>query len=501
MSSPDKFKPKIGLITLTDTPRALAVVAEREEAITKKHNDYKKFLSENGIDVIDASDFIETKPGWVSFYNSEDIGKAVDLFLANHVEAVIVGCWHWSEPMFVVEIARAINKPILLYSDEDPAWAATCLITAAGASLWETSPNRAAQVHERFYGDREGSLKWIRGVSALEKMKKSTLMLWGGSYALRMEYLQDDYPKLKSYLIGDILIEDQYVLIKGAEKIKDERIDGFIDWLKSGKVKLNFDDKMFTPSALRRQIGLYFAAKDRIAQLGKNLSGASVKCFDELSDVYGTDPCFLPAFLPYDHDSEGAKAAINTICEGDIKGLLTMVLLTNMTGGKPSLFGDVSYIGKDYFIISNCGASSVCYACRSRSEADVLKNLTIEANCEGASGGAVGYKCPPGEMTVARLIRSKGKHFMLMGLGSALEVTEEISSKFYFGKTWPHTAVNLNVDQQLLVQALGANHVVATFGNYLKEMQYACTLAGIEVFRIDSNEAITKWLDRVRYLD
>ena len=332
-------------------------------------------------------------------------------------------------------------------------------------------------------------------------MKKSTLILWGGSYALRMEYLQDDYPRLKSYLVGDILIEDQYVLIKGAEKIKNERIDNFIEWLKSGKAKLNFDNKMFTPDSLRRQIGLYFAAKDRIAQLGKNLSGASVKCFDELSDVYGVDPCFLPAFLPYDQDSEGTKAAINTICEGDIKGLLTMVLLTNMTGGIPSLFGDVSYIGKDYFIISNCGGSSVCYACRSCSVGDVLKNLTIEANCEGASGGAVGYKCPPGEMTVARLVRSKGKHFMLMGLGSAIEATKEISSKFYFGKTWPHTAVKLNSDQQLLVQALGANHVVATFGNYLKEMQYACTLAGIEVFRIDSNDGIIKWLDRVRYLD
>jgi L-fucose isomerase-like protein len=104
-------------------------------------------------------------------------------------------------------------------------------------------------------------------------------------------------------------------------------------------------------------------------------------------------------------------------------------------------------------------------------------------------------------MTVARLVRSKGKHFMLVGLGSAIEVTKEISSKFYFGKTWPHTAVKLNSDQQLLVQALGANHVVATFGNYLKELQYACTLAGIEVFRIDSNDGIIKWLDRVRYLD
>jgi hypothetical protein len=32
-------------------------------------------------------------------------------------------------------------------------------------------------------------------------------------------------------------------------------------------------------------------------------------------------------------------------------------------------------------------------------------------------------------------------------------------------------------------------------------MQHACTIAGVEVFRIDSNDGIKKWLDRVRNLD
>lgn len=494
------LKPKIGLISLTDTPRALALANEMEIAIAKKHYDFKDFLIKNDIEVFDAAEFVKKDKNQVGFYNSEDISSAVDFFNQSHIEALIIGCWHWSEPMFVVEIARALNKPILLYSDEDPAWAATCLITAAGASLWETSPNRASQVHERFYGDKEGVLRWVRGVCAIEKLRRSKFILWGGSYALRMEYLQDDYPKLKSFLLDDIIIEDQYILIKEAEKISQDRIEKFVNWLKDNGVKLNFDDKMFNPSVLKKQASLYFAAKDRINSFGKSISGVSVKCFNELSDVYGVDPCFLPAFIPYNEDSEGPKRAVNTICEGDIKGLITMVLLSNIKRGVPSLFGDVSYIGKDYFIISNCGASSIQYACRSCSTCDILENLTIEANCEGASGGAVGYKCPPGQMTVARLVRSKGNYFMLAGVGNALEITEEISSKFYYGKTWPHTAIKINCSQQLLVQALGANHIVAVFGDYLKELSYACILAGIEFYRIDSDSEIEKWLNRVRYL-
>ncbi len=170
----------------------------------------------------------------------------------------------------------------------------------------------------------------------------------GGSYALRMEYLQDDFPKLKSFLIGDIIVEDQYILIRKAEQIESSRLDKFVDWLKTGGAKLNFDTKVFTPKVLRKQAALYLSAKDRIGEVGGKVSGVSVKCFDELSDIYGVDPCFLPAFIPYSEDSEGAKEAISAVCEGDIKVLLSSILLSNISGGVPALFGDVSYIGKDY---------------------------------------------------------------------------------------------------------------------------------------------------------
>lgn len=494
------LRPRVGLISITDTPRALAFVEEREEVIAKKHNNFKKYLKDNEIEVVDASVYIPREKGWVSFYSSEDIQKAVDVFFQHHIEAVIVGCWHWSEPMFVVELVRELNKPILLYADEDPAWAATCLLSAAGASLWETSPNKAAQVHKRIYGDKEAVLKWIRGVCAFEKMKKGKVILWGGSYALRMEYLQDDFPKLKSFLIGDIVVEDQYVLIKYTQQISESRINSFVNWLKEGGTKLNFDDKVFTPQVLRKQIGLYLAAKDRINEIGGNIIGASVKCFDELSDIYGVDPCFLPAFMPYLEDSEGTKKSIPTVCEGDIKGLLSSIMLTNITGGIPSLFGDVTYIGKDYFIISNCGASSIYYACKPCSTGNILKNLVIEANCEGVSGGAVGYTTPPGEMTVIRLIRSKGKYFMHAGLAKAIEIDQNIESKFYYGKTWPHTALYMEVNHHLLLEALGSNHLIAIPGNHTEEIGYLCRQAGIELFRIDSNEGIEKWLERVHHL-
>ena len=496
-------KPKIGFISLTEPPRALSFANELNNYILVKHKEFKDFLINNNIDVVDASELTERPDNLkniIGFYSSSDIQKAIDVFNINHVEAVIIGCWHWTDPMFVVEISRSANKPILLYGEEDPAWAAPCLITAGGASLWDNSPNRFAQAHERVYGNKEAVLKWVRGVTVLEKLRRGKLLLWGGSYALRMEFLQDDYPYLKSFLLGDILLEDQYTLIKYAEQVSSSRIENFINWLRNGGTKFNFDNLKFTPEVLNKQVALYLGAKDRIKELGSDIIGVSVKCFNDMSDVYGVVPCFLPAFLPYNYDSEGEREQIPTVCEGDTKALISSILLSNFAGGIPALFGDVTTINKDYYLISNCGASSIYYSCKSCKVNEVLSNLTLEANSEGASGAAVGYDGFEADMTVIRLLRSKGKYFMHYGLGTSIPMTNQMKDAIYFGKTNPHTAIKMNVDKDLFINALGANHLIAIPGNYLKETEYFCRQVGIEFYRIDSNEGIKSWLNRVYYL-
>jgi len=219
-----------------------------------------------------------------------------------------------------------------------------------------------------------------------------------------------------------------------------------------------------------------------------------------MSDVYGVVPCFLPAFLPYMHDSEGERNQMPTVCEGDTKALISSLLLSYFSGGVPALFGDVTGINNDYYLISNCGGSSIYYSCKSCKVSDVLKSLTLEANSEGASGAAVGYNGFEADMTVIRLVRSKGKYFMHYGLGTSIEMTKNMKDEIYFGRTNPHTAIKMNVDKNLFINALGANHLITIPGNYLKETEYFCRQVGIELYRIDSKEGIQKWLDRVYYL-
>lgn len=492
----NNYKPKVGLISLTEIPRAISLVSEREKYIEKRHNKLLKFLIENNINVVDVEKKIKrVSRSSVSICLYEDIQKSIDLVKVRNLECIIIGLWKWADPMTVVRIVREVNIPTILYTEKSIAWPGTCGITAAGGSLWETAPNSHAITHNRIYGDKNELLKCIKGICSIEKLKKGTLILWGGSYAAKIEYTQDDYPKLKSFLIGDIENEGQYILIEYAKRVSKERIKKFKNWFISNGGKIDYDNKVLTPEIFKKSVALYLGAKDRIKEYKENVIGVSIKCFYELSDFYGVDGCFLPAFLPYHEDSEGQKTVMPTVCEGDIKALISSILLTNISGGVPALFGDVTYIDNGNLIISNCGASSIYYACKDCKTPQVLSNIIIAPNCEGKGGGAVGYRSLPGKMTVIRLLRVKGKYYMHVGLANAVKISKEVESRFVFGKMWPHTAIDLGVDERLIVSALGSNHLIAIYGDYLKDVCYACREAGIKVFRIDSNESLKEWID------
>ncbi len=487
--------PKIGVISVTDAPREQGLVEEREQYINKAHRELIGYLQNNDIDAVDVSQKIErSNPGWVAIHSYKSARECIKVMVEEDIEALVIGCWHWCEPMLIVALVREFNKPVLLYSDGNPAWAGVTLISAAGASLWQNASNPYAITHKRVYAERTEIVRWAKGVTAIEKLKKSTLILWGGSYALKMEYLQDDYSRLKSFLVGDIINEDQYMLVKYSENIPKSRLDNFAKWLKDNKTIIKYDEEMLTEEIFNKQIALYLAAKDRMGEYD-DVAGVSVKCFTELSDTFGADPCFLPSFLPYFEDAEGIKEVMSCVCEGDIKALICSCLLNFISGGMPALFGDILFMGKDYFVMGNCGGSSIYYSCCSRNTKEVLKRLTIAQNFEGR-GGAVSYDTQKdNKMTVLRLLKIKDEYVVLLGLMDTIDVTDTMRCKTSFFRNWPLTAFKFNVDRGLLVDALGANHLIAVPGDFTGELTYSCNISGIKVFRIDNNYDIKNWVN------
>ena len=496
MASVKASRIRVGIATFTD-PRDTAGTLQREKYNNRCHRDLKRFLRERGFQPVDA--MADLRPQWSSskgnfgLGRTDEVFRAADFLNANRIDCLVIGAWHWTDSFLPVRLQIHTDVPTALFCMDDPAWGGTVFISAVSASMKETAAGSHALTNRRFKEDWDGLAQWIRGVGALQQMRRASALLWGGTYSLRMEHLQDDIPHLKSFIIGDILQEDQIFLAYRADDIlssKPKRIDKMLDWLKSNNATIKYDDKMATPEVVRRQMALYLAARDRLDELKEEepIEGVSIKCQPALSELWGTTACSLPAFLPFACDGERKRRdLIPTVCEGDIKGLLTGMLLNKIQPGVPPLFGDVRYIGADFWVISNCGASSVYFAANTLDPAEALSKVTIQGQCQGASGAAFGYFGKPCTLTLARLTRVAGEYSMQLGLGRVVPFDAATLESLGFGSMWPLHKITMDSDMKLFFDVVGANHFSATVGDVSQSVEAACYEAGIRVVRVDDD--------------
>jgi len=487
-----RHQPVVGVVSFVDARTATAGSEERDLFVRQRHNEMVRYLRECGFKVVDPEGD-ETCGCSGDAFGLKTAG-GVDACLAElqrqQVDCLVIPCTSWAQPVRPLRLIRGLNKPVLLYAEEDDKWAGGVMMTALGASLWEVAPNSHALAHERVRGDLALVKDWVLGVSAFEYLRRSTLVLWGGTYCEGMAHLMDDVPALHSFLVGDIVSVDTSELIRRAESILQHapsRTVSFVEWLLSHGTKITYDARMCTPDALHRQVALYLAARDFLREFPEPVAGASIRCQPELSTEFGCTACLIPSFLPFPEDNEGRHGFIPTVCEGDIKGLVTSVALSKITS-VPPLFGDLKQVKKEYIILSNCGGASVYYAANSTDPGQALPHVRLEAQCQGASGAAVGYFGKEGPVTVARLQRVNGVYFMQLGHGRAMAVSKDMADQILWGQTWPHVCIDIGVAPGLFQNIAASNHYSAVPGDCTKSVEYFCREAGIRVLRIDSDD-------------
>jgi L-fucose isomerase-like protein len=504
-------RPRIGIVTFTDDRDVGLYSKDVEGHLRKKQAELRGFLQEWDVEVVDPLEEIrEENEIPFGIRNLKDIDRAVSLFQIRNVDGIIIGSWNWSPPMLIMDFVRKLRKPIMYYTENDPLAGSLSQLSAACASLMEWGVNKYARNHDRSFGNRDSLLVWIRAVTAVSRMREAALLLWGGSYAVKMEQLQDDVPKLKSFMIREILSEDQLVLVNRAERIRGsdpERIERFIEWITEKGLHIAYDDAMVTGESLGKQVALLLAARDRLHELeNENIRGVSIKCQPEIYYEYGVDACTLPAFLPFIYSEDSAAQVYPTVCEGDIKGLLSSVLLHVLNPPVPPAFGDLISVGDDHIEFANCGAGSLFWAANSLDPALALKHVTAVGNIHGVSGAAFSYYGKAADrITVARLTRIRGNYCMQLGTGRAYDAEEFLGKllgknlKNHLGHTWGKLVVDLGVEAENFVKAVGANHLSATLGDFTREVEMVCRMWNVPVLRIDSDEELQRFYTEIRY--
>lgn len=416
--------------------------------------------------------------------HKEEIDAQVDALRAAGVEVLVAHTPCWTSPNLVVRAIQRMELPTALLTNRSPATHGTVGFLGAAGTLDQIGVD-----HLRLRGDFETdgetlaakAMPFFRAAAAAARLRGQTFGLFGGR-SLGIDTGTFDPLQWKRLFGVDTEHIDQLEIIRRAELVAEESAQRMVRWLEGNVARVDYGQGKLTPDKLAFQVRCYLATRELIAE--KGLDFVAVKCMPDLTTFY-VPQCLSAALLPGPYDASGLREPIMMACEADGDAALTMQMLKHVSGGKPVLFMDVSYIDDEaqIFYMPNCGAFCSWYARRSDDPAENLAQVQLRpANRPG--GGAITYfTAAPGPLTFARLYRRLGRYQMSIVGGETVELPPEKVAAFVAARgshQLPTAFARLDTDIDALLDNFASNHILAVDGIYIEELVHLCRLLDVE---------------------
>lgn len=412
----------------------------------------------------------------------DQISSQVDDLKAAGVSVFIAHIPCWTSPNLVVHGIQRMDLPTVLVSNKHPGTHGTVGLLGAGGALDQIGYPHL-RVREGFETPALGKkiLPFLRAASAASQLRGQVFGLFGGR-SLGIDTGSIDPLQWRKQFGVDVEHIDQLEIIRRAEKMDGKTAEKMISWLEKSMGSVEYDGKKLTPESLGFQSRCYLATREIITEFG--LDFVAIKCMPDLT-VHYVPQCLSAALLPDTIDADGDKTAVPMSCEADGDGALTMQILSLVSGGSPTLFGDLSYLDEDNqtIYLPNCGAICSWYAGRSEKPEDNLSQIQLRPSFRPGGGATVYFKGAPGPLTLARLSRRDGKYVMILFKGEAIEPSPEAYQEFVQARgshQLPTMFVKVELDFEELICEFGSNHISGVAGDYSDELLHICTLLNIE---------------------
>jgi L-fucose isomerase len=412
----------------------------------------------------------------------DEIDGQVDELRAAGAEALVAHVPCWTGPNLVVRGVQRMDLPTVLVSNKHPGTHGTVGLLGAGGAL-----DQIGYPHLRIRESFDTSaladkiLPFLRGASAVARLRGRVFGLFGGR-SLGIDTGTIDPMQWRRQFGVDVEHIDQLEIVRRAEIIGQGPADQMVSWLEENAASVDYDGERLTPERLGFQSRCYLATREIIEELG--LDFVAVKCMPDLSTHY-VPQCLSAALLPGPFDAQGDKPVVSMACEADGDGALTMEILSLVSGGKPTLFGDLSYLdeGASTIYVPNCGAMCSWYAARASDPAQNLAGVELRPSFRPGGGATTYFKAAPGPVTLARLFRRAGQYAMAIFAGEAIEPSPGDYAAFVKARgshQLPTMFVRADLDFDELVDQFGSNHISGVDGTYVQELQHVCRLLDIK---------------------
>lgn len=438
-----------------------------------RHKGIRKYFANYPVTLHAFDDVARTK---------DQIDAQVDDLKSAGAETFVVHIPCWTSPNLIVRGVQRMDLPTILISNKDAATHGTVGLLGAGGAL-----DQIGYPHLRIRGSFETStiadraLPFFRAASAVARLRGKVFGLFGGR-SLGIDTGTFDPMQWRQQFGVDVEHIDQLEIIRRAELIEDKSSDQMVAWLEEKMGTVDYDGTRLTPEKLGFQSRCYLATRQIIAELG--LDFVAIKCMPNLTNYY-VPQCISAALLPGPYDAQGAKKPVPMACEADGDGALTMQILSLISGGRPTLFGDLSHLDEENLTlyIPNCGAMCSWYAGRSSQPDKNLSKIELRPSFRPGGGATVYFKAAPGPVTLARLSRRAGKYIMVIFTGEAIEPPTDAYQEFIAARgshQLPTMFVHATLNFDELIAEFGSNHISGVAGLCVDELIHVCRLLDIK---------------------
>jgi L-fucose isomerase len=465
----------VGLLSFSDGRRFAHDIVRDE--ITAAETAIRGVLEERGHEVIPAAELIWSNE--LAVREGRRIGAAGP-------DCVIFNFAAWAFPHFAMLAAAEISSPLVLLSTLDPARPGLVAMLAVAGSL-----DQVGRPYTRVWGDitapavSERLDVQISAARAVSKLRGMTFGRIGGRPMGMYTATAATDTWLAQFGI-DVEEVDQLELVRRAELADESEARQGRVWLEERCRAVHYDGELLTPELLERQLRMYLAMRDLVADMHLDFTG--IKGQPELTTYFATADV-AEALLNDPYDWNGAKAPHVCATEADMDGALTMQVL-HLIADTPVLFADVRHYHAERGIwdLCNSGQHATWLAAHSSDPAENLRHVELfPAQFYFPAGGASVYHvAAPGEFTFARLTHENGRYRMHLLTGSAerYEDAENEALAEQTTRAWPHMFARFDPTPEAFLETYASNHIHGVPGDRRAELRGVCALLGVECIEL-----------------
>ena len=372
---------------------------------------YKKLIKDKilswGLEVVDLEGLNDEG----LLFEASEVPNAVSIFKHAEVDAVFAPHCNFGTEDAVAKLAKAMDKPFLLWGPRDEApqadhtrlrdtqcglFATSKVLRRMGVPFTYVINSRIdSAVFERGFKNFVATAAVVRAFRSLRIGQISTRP--GGFWTVMVnegELLEKFGIEVVPIALTDIILRTEERLASQPDATQ-ALVD---DW----KQRVDM-------SAVPQDAALHMAAMMTVIREwaeGEGLSAVAIQCWSAMQDALQIMPCFI--------DSELTAGGLPMACETDIHGAVASVMLQAAAlGASPTFFADLTVRhpeNDNSELLWHCGPFPTCLAAEG-CKPSVGRHYVLEDGFPGVTDCAI----KGGDITLARFDGDAGDYSILMG--------------------------------------------------------------------------------------